>query len=185
MLSCVQKKEYIKRNASEGYFHPTFPGDTLPRSIYYYTLFNAETDSGFHFKYCVDSTFRFGNLETEDRMNCDQYLITKKESNGLEFRTPRGGTFRRKDSLIYVADHYKIFTLKDKTYNVYRFELMNPMIDGREIRFWSPEVGFILWKSLDWYDESKLISLDGYTREDLAQLIQLVKNDTLFFRRGK
>lgn len=177
MYACVRKEEYLIRNASVRHMHPQIIG--------YYSFYHAETDSGYLIKYCLDSILTQSKVEKRETGSCDQYLISKKESNKLEFVEVRNIMRGRNDSLFYIADYTKSFVLQNKPYKVYRFELRNPPIDGRQVRFWTPEFGFILWEHPDWLDESSLIALDGYSREDLAQLIQLIKRDTIFFRRGE
>ena len=178
MLSCVHKEEHPTRRASMRHMRPAVIG--------YYSYYHAETDSGHLIRFCLDSILSEGKVQNLNDKNCDPDLISKNRSGKLQFVEVRKDRIPgRVDSLFYVAHHSKKFVLKDTPHEVYRFQLSNPPIDGRQIRFWTPEFGFLLWENPDWLDESSLITLDGSSSEDIAQLIQMIKKDTLFFTGGE
>ena len=172
--ACNQGESFVIRNASISHLHPPIIG--------YYSVHHDSTDSGYVIKYCLDSILREGKVEKRMDGTCDPHVISKNSSGNLEFAEVRERMPGRRDSLFYIAYSSKSFALQNTSYEVYRFVLSDPQIDGRQIRFWTPELGFLLWELPDWHDESSLIALDGHNADDISQLIQLIKRDTIFFR---
>jgi hypothetical protein len=165
-------KEPVISNVKLGYFSC----DSMPMLIHYRTMYQTNEDSVFYLKYCEDSTewAHSGNTMKSEKKDCREYKIFKRDST-YTF-TIIDSSFRMPAEKQYVAKEYRVYKVNGNDYRISKFILTNPAVDERNSIFWEPTLGFLLLKSCDWCEHTKLLK-EGVVTE----IGSIIMKDSLFY----
>jgi hypothetical protein len=183
MIQCTQGSPETKTKELPTRYSATWVYESLAGDFrrHHLIIHKVQTDSGYLFRACED-TARLTGSRPWRRNDCDSTNVVESENDRWEFWELRENFLR--DTLYFLAEGHQHYRVQGKTYDTYRFSRQNPPMDGQLIRYWEPSLGFFLAWSPDWGDVSYLTNHEGIDSLALAQLIQSVKQDTLFFTRG-